>query len=168
MFFRNSNFSEQAAWISVAFTLFIAAYYGLGMTQLEGNFSSHAEQIVGLWAETIIISIIFVIIAFTLLAIMKKQQGGDEDIALIDERDQEIESKATYWGYFNLSFCIMILLIHIFCQALISGYPFFPNVPAIDFLIHGLMFSSLLVELVLRATQIYRYRKADNFGDDHE
>ncbi|ALO33478.1 hypothetical protein CMT41_01155 [Colwellia sp. MT41] len=160
MIFKNSNFSEQTAWISVTFTLFIAWYYANGITQLEGNFASHAEQIVALWASTIIASIIFVIIAFTILAVISKVNGDGEDISLIDERDEVIEARATRWAYYNLSTCIIILFVHIFCQGVITNYPFFTNVPPIDFLIHGLMFSGLLVEFVLRATQIYRYRKA--------
>ncbi len=159
MFLKNSNFSEQTAWISVVFTVFIAWYYSNGMTQLEGTFASHAEQIVGLWAETIIVSIIFAVVAFTALAVIKKITGNDEDISLVDERDELIEAKSTTWAYFNLSTCIAILLVHVFCQGVITNYPFFPNVPPIDFIIHGLMFSGLLVEFVARATQIYRYRK---------
>ena len=160
MIFKNSNFSEQAAWISVIFTVFIACFYANGITQLEGTFATNADEIVGLWAQTVIVSIIFVVIAFTALAILKKVTGDDEDIALIDERDQLIEARATRWAYYNLSTCIIILFFHIFCQGIITNYPFFPNVPPIDFLIHGVMFSSLLVEFILRASQIYRYRKA--------
>ena len=159
MIFKDSNFSEQTAWISVTFTVFIAWFYANGMKQLEGTFSSHADQIVSLWAQTIIASIIFVAIAFIALAILKKATG-DDDIALIDERDELIEARATRWAYYNLSTCIIILFFHIFCQGIITNYPFFPNVPPIDFLIHGVMFSSLLVEFILRASQIYRYRKA--------
>ena len=160
MIFKESNFSEQSAWISVIFALFIAAFYGYGMMQLEGNFSTHAEQIVWLWIETIVVSIVFVIIAFSLLAIMKSKSDEDDEVGLIDERDEAIEAKATFWAYFNLHFCLTVLLIHVFCQGIIVDYPFFANVPPLDFLIHGLMFSGLLVELVLRSSQIYRYRKA--------
>ena len=160
MIFKNSNFSEQTAWISVIFTVFIGWFYSHGMRQLEGTFSTHADQIVGLWAETIIVSIIFAVVAFSALALIKKITGDDEDISLVDERDEIIEAKATIWAYFNLSTCIAIMLTHIFCQAIIVNYPFFPNVPPIDFLIHGLMFSGLFVEFVARATQVYRYRKA--------
>ncbi|MFQ3209680.1 MAG: hypothetical protein ACI9U5_001736 [Colwellia sp.] len=160
MIFKDSNFSEQTAWISVTFTVFIAWFYANGMKQLEGTFSSHADQIVSLWAQTIIASIIFAAIAFIALAILKKATGDDDDIALIDERDELIEARATRWAYYNLSTCIIILFFHIFCQGIITNYPFFPNVPPIDFLIHGVMFSSLLVEFILRASQIYRYRKA--------
>lgn len=160
MIFKNSNFSEQAAWISVIFTVFIALFYANGITHLEGTFATNADEIVGLWAQTVIVSIIFVVIAFTALAIMKKATGDDDDIALIDERDELIEAKATRWAYYNLSTCIIILFVHIFCQGIITNYPFFPDVPPLDFLIHGLMFSSLLVEFILRASQIYRYRKA--------
>ena len=160
MIFKESNFSEQTAWISVTFTVFIGWFYSHGMRQLEGTFATHAEQIVSLWAETIIVSIVFAVVAFTALAVIKKVTGNDEDISLVDERDEVIEAKATVWAYFNLSTCITIMLIHIFCQAVIVDYPFFPNVPAIDFLIHGLMFSGLLVEFVARGTQIYRYRQS--------
>lgn len=168
MIFKNSNFSEQSAWISVIFAIFIAVFYGYGMMQLEGNFSSHAEQIVWLWIETIVVSIVFMIIAFSILSVIKRKNGDDDELGLIDERDEVIEAKATAWAYFNLSFCITVLLIHIFCQGVITGYPFFPNVPPIDFIIHGLMFSGLLVEFVARATQIYRYRKANSYGDSYE
>ena len=160
MILKNRNFSEQTAWISVIFTVFIAWYYGTGLMQLEGTFSSHAEQVVGLWVETIIVSTIFVVIAFIALAVIKKITGDDEDISLVDERDELIEAKTTTWAYFNLSTCIAILLVHVFCQGVIINYPFFSNVPPIDFIIHGLMFSGLWVEFVARATQIYRYRKA--------
>lgn len=160
MIFKNSNFSEQTAWISVIFTVFIAVFYWNGMTQLEGNFATHAEQIVWLWTETIIASVVFVIIAFTLFAIFKRKGSDDEDFSLIDERDELIEAKATTFAYFNINFCIVALLIHVFCQGVIPNYSFFANVPPLDFLIHGLMFSGLLVEFVLRATQLYRYRKS--------
>ncbi|NQY89924.1 MAG: hypothetical protein HRT51_19715 [Colwellia sp.] len=160
MIFKNSNFSEQSAWISVIFAIFIAAFYGYGMMQLEGSFSTHAEQIVWLWIETIVVSIVFVIIAFSILSVIKSKNGDDDELGLIDERDEAIEVKATLWAYFNLHFCLTILLVHVFCQSVIVDYPFFSNVPPVDFLIHGLMFAGLLVELVLRATQIYRYRKA--------
>jgi hypothetical protein len=160
MIFKESNFSEQTAWISVIFTVFIGWFYSHGMRQLEGTFATHADQVVGLWAETIIASIIFVIIAFTALAIIKKVTGNEEDISLVDERDEIIEAKSTVWAYFNLSTCITILLVHVFCQAVVTNYPFFNDVPPIDFIIHGLMFSGLLVEFVARATQVYRYRKA--------
>jgi len=158
MILKNSNFCEQTAWISVIFTVFIALFYANGITELDGNFATHADQIVSLWGSTIIASIIFVIVAFSLLAVIRKLD--DEDISLIDERDEVIENKASTWAYYNLSFCIMFLLIHIFCQGVVSGYSFLADVPPIDFLIHGLMFSSLLVEFVLRATQIYRYHSA--------
>ncbi|PKG85082.1 hypothetical protein CXF85_05610 [Colwellia sp. 75C3] len=160
MIFKDSNFSEQTAWISVTFTVFIAWFYANGMKQLEGTFSTHADQIVGLWAKTMFASIIFAVIAFSALAIMRKFSGDDDDNLLIDERDELIEARATRWAYYNLSTCIIILFVHIFCQGVITNYPFFPNVPPIDFLIHGVMFSSLLVEFILRASQIYRYRKA--------
>lgn len=160
MIFKNSNFSEQTAWISVTFTVFIAWFYTNGMKQLEGTFSTHADQIVGLWAQTMFASIIFVVIAFSALAIMRKFTGDDDDNLLIDERDELIEARATRWAYYNLSTCIIILFVHIFCQGVITNYPFFPNVPPIDFLIHGVMLSSLLVEFILRASQIYRYRKS--------
>ena len=160
MIFKNSNFSEQTAWISVVFTVFIAVFYGYGITQLEGSFATHAEQIVGLWASTIIASIIFAVIAFSGLAVIRKLNGDDEDISFVDERDELIEARATRWAYYNLSTCIIILFVHIFCQGVIPNYPFFTNVPPIDFLIHGVMLSSLLVEFVLRATQLYRYRTA--------
>ena len=139
MFLKNSNFSEQTAWISVIFAIFIAVFYGYGMMQLEGNFSSHAEQIVWLWIETIVVSIVFVIIAFLILSVIKRKNGDDDELGLIDERDEVIEAKATTWAYFNLSFCIMVLLIHVFCQGIITGYPFSPNVPPLDFLIHGFL-----------------------------
>lgn len=160
MIFKNSNFSEQSAWVSVLFTIFIAAFYSYGMTQLEGDFATHAEQIVALWTSTIIASIIFAIVAFSILAVIRKINGDDEDVSLIDERDEVIEAQATIWAYFNLSVCIAILLVHIFCQGVFTDYPFFSNVPPLDFLIHGLMLSSLLVEFVARVTQIYRYRKS--------
>jgi hypothetical protein len=160
MIFKNSNFSEQTAWISVIFTVFIAVFYWNGMTELEGNFATHAGQIVSLWGSSIIASIIFALVAFSILAIIRKLNGDDEDISLIDERDEVIETKASTWAYYNLSFCIMVMITHIFCQGVISSYPFFPTVPPLDFLIHGLMFSGLFVEFVLRATQIYRYRMA--------
>lgn len=160
MIFKESNFSEQSAWISVIFAIFIAAFYGYGMMQLEGNFSTHAEPIVWLWIETMGVSIVFMIIAFSILSVMKRKNGDDDELGLIDERDEAIEAKATFWAYFNLHFCLTVLLIHVFLKAVIVGYPLFPNVPSIDFLIHGMMFSGLLVEFVLRATQIYRYRKA--------
>ena len=160
MIFKDSNFSEQTAWISVTFTIFIAWFYDKGMKQLEGTFATHADQIVGLWVEIIIVSIIFAVVVFTALMVIKKITGDDEDISLVDERDEMIEANTTTWAYFNLSTCIVILLTHVFCQGVITNYPFFPNVPPLDFLIHGLMFSSLLVEFVARATQIYRYRKA--------
>ena len=65
MIFKNSNFSEKTAWISVIFAIFIAIFYGYGMMQLEGSFSTHPEQIMWLWIETIVVSIVFVIIAFS-------------------------------------------------------------------------------------------------------
>ena len=37
MIFKDSNFSEQTAWISVTFTIFIAWFYDKGMKQLEGT-----------------------------------------------------------------------------------------------------------------------------------
>ncbi|WP_019029247.1 hypothetical protein [Colwellia piezophila] len=161
MFLKNSSFSEQTAWITIAFTIFIAWYYGNGITELEGFFSTHADQIVWLWISTLIVSIVFAVIAFTVLTVIRKVSGDDdEDVSLVDERDQEIEDKATAWAYFTLSFCIMALLIHVFCQGVIPGYPFFSDVPPLDFLIHGLMFSGLLVEFVARVSQIYRYRMA--------
>lgn len=160
MIFKNSNFSEQSAWISVILTIVLALYYGFGITQLEGNFATQPEQIVWLWVETIVVSIIVIIIAFPTLSIIKSKNNDDDELGLIDERDQAIEAKATFWAYFNLHFCLTVLIIHVFLKAVIVGYPLFPNVPSIDFLIHGMMFSGLLVEFVLRATQIYRYRKA--------
>jgi hypothetical protein len=160
MIFKDSNFSEQTAWISVAFTVFVAWFYTNGMTQLEGTFATDADQIVGLWAQTMVVSVIFVIVAFSALAVIRKFTGYDEDISLIDERDELIEARATRWAYYNLSTCIIILFVHIFCQGVITNYPFFPKVPPIDFLIHGVMLSSLLVEFILRASQIYRYRKS--------
>jgi len=160
MIFKNSNFSEQAAWISLIFTVFIAIFYTHGLSQLEGDFASNAGPIVGLWGSTIIASIIFAVVAFSLLAFIRKYNGDDEDISLTDERDEVIENKASTWAYYNLSFCIMVMIIHIFCQGVISNYPFFPNVPPLDFLIHGLMYSGIFVEFVLRGTQIYRYHTA--------
>jgi hypothetical protein len=129
MIFKNSNFSEQTAWISVIFTVFIALFYATGMTHLEGTFATNTEKIVGLWTETIIVSVIFFVIAFTTLAVIKKTTGDDDDIALVDERDEIIEAKTTTWAYFNLSTCIVALLIHVFCQGVIANYPFFANVP---------------------------------------
>lgn len=159
MIFKNSNFSEQSAWVTVIFTLFIASFYGYGVTQLEGTFATHADQVVDLWLSTIIVSVIFAVSAFSILAITRKLTGDDEDdISLIDERDEVIEAKASTWAYYNLSVCITVMLVHIFCQAVNPNYKYFANIPPVDFLIHGLMFSSLLVEFVLRSTQIYRYR----------
>lgn len=168
MFLKNTNFSEQAAWISVFFCLFIAGYYAMGLSHLTGTFATNPQEIVWLWIEVMVVSIVFVIIAFVLLAIYKKKHDADDEIGIIDERDEEIESKATTLAYFNINLCIMVLLIHVFSQAIFSGYPFFINVPAVDFLIHGLMFSGLLVEFILRATQIYRYRKAASLGESYE
>ena len=65
---------SKAAWISVIFTLFIAWFYADGLSQLEGTFATHAEQIVSLWTETVIASIIFAVIAFTVLNCYKKDQ----------------------------------------------------------------------------------------------
>ena len=160
MIFINSNFSEKSAWISLIFTVVIAGYYANGIQQLEGAFATHADQIVGLWATTIVVSVIFIIIAMVLMLVLNKINGDDEEMTLIDERDEVIEAKATRWAYFNMCTCITVMLVHIFCQAVITHYPFFPNVAPLDFLIHGLMFSSLLVEFSLRATQVYRYRQA--------
>lgn len=160
MIFKDSNFSEQTAWISVIFTVFIGLFYANGMTELEGTFATHAEQVVGLWAQTMVASLIFVVVAFSALAVIRKLTGDDDDISLVDERDELIEARATRWAYYNLSTCIIILFVHVFCQGVITDYPFFPNVPPIDFLIHGVMLSSLLVEFILRVSQIYRYRKA--------
>ncbi len=164
---RNSNFSEQAAWVSVFFTLFIGLYYGNGVIGLDGTFATHPEQIVWLWVETIIVSIIFVIIAFAALMILK-QRNNDDDIDLIDERDEAIEHKATMFAYINLNACIVFLIIHVFCLGLFPDYPFFISIPPLDFLIHGLMFSGLFVEFVLRATQIFRYRQTASFGESYE
>jgi hypothetical protein len=159
MIFKESNFSEKTAWISIMFTLFMALFYSNGLTHLEGDFSTHADQIVGLWAQTIVVSVIFIVIVFVALSIFKAKGEDSEDFSVVDERDELIEAKATFWGYFNMHFCITILLLHVFCQAVITNYPFFVDVPPIDFLIHGLMYSGLLVEFILRATQIYRYRQ---------
>lgn len=159
MIFKESNFSEKTAWVSALFTLFMALFYSHGITQLDGSFTTHADQIVGLWAQTIVVCIIYIVIVFVALAAFQAKGDSAEDFSIVDERDELIEVKATFWGYFNMHFCITVMLIHVFCQAVIVNYPFFVNVPPIDFMIHGLMFSGLLVEFILRATQIYRYRQ---------
>jgi hypothetical protein len=159
MIFKNSNFSEQAAWISIIFTIFMAVFYSNGVMQLEGSFATHPDQIVGLWAQTIIVSVVFILIAFVTVAIFKSKEEGDDDFTIIDERDELIEAKATTFAYININVCIVVMLVHVFCQGVIPNYPFFKNVPPLDFLIHGLMYSGLLVEFILRVSQLYRYRK---------
>ena len=58
MIFKNSNFSEQTAWISLILTILMTLFYSNGIAQLEGTFSTNAEQVVELWTETVIFSVI--------------------------------------------------------------------------------------------------------------
>jgi hypothetical protein len=157
MIFNNSNFSQQTSWVMVLITIFMASYYGFGVTQLEGDFATNAEGIVWLWIETSIVSVTLSVSVFIILTLINKKNNRDEEAYIVDERDELIESKATYWAYLNLHTCIIVLLIHVFCKAVIDGYPFFSDVAAIDFLIHGLFFTVLFVEFVLSLMKIYRY-----------
>lgn len=140
-------------------SVLVVLFYTYRMMTLEGSFDTHATQIAWLWVETTVLSIALVIIAFVLLSFFSDKNSDPDELLIIDERDNLIEAKANQGAYWV--FHVFILLILVLCRGVFSGFMFFPSLPPIDVLIHGLVFAGLLAEIISRSLQIRRYHQAD-------
>ncbi len=157
--FKDSNFSEKSAWISLILTIVIAIFYGVGINNLDGYFETHASQIGWLWIEITILVTVLAILAFVALWFIEGKNSEPDEFSFVDERDNLIETKATSLAYWTFHFCIFVLMIQVICKGAFENYPIFPSVPPIDLLLHGLVYIGLLVEVVLRVIQIRRYHQ---------
>lgn len=136
----NTSFNEKSAWIQFLSLLVIGAIYGVSATNLMENGATNIGAFVPLLIKTGVLLILVMIVSHIVLAIITKPEKADE-------RDLMITVKSLGGSSRVLEVCVLVAIIAII------------NSVSIVWVMHGLVISLILAELVMLAMQIIFYRR---------